>query len=166
MMTSGSDTPMTDAMNARMRLGRRSSKASLDVRNVRLLADQEFPFVDAKGLPSGFAVIVADKCYCESRILQAIALAASGASSAIYLFTQFTSAMTSRRTEAWGGSLARLERATVRRRFAVQSTGRCMGEQRVGAWASRGAAQPPARDPQESCTLGTVTGTETRTCTP
>jgi hypothetical protein len=51
---------------------------SLRVKNVRLLAEQEFSFVDAHGAPRLWTVILGDNGLCKSTILQSIALAALG----------------------------------------------------------------------------------------
>jgi len=50
----------------------------LHVRNVRLLAEQEFSFVNADGSPRLWTVIVGENGVCKSTVLQAIALAAMG----------------------------------------------------------------------------------------
>lgn len=50
----------------------------LQVRNVRLLAEQEFSFVRSDGSPRLWTVIVGENGVCKSTILQAIALAAMG----------------------------------------------------------------------------------------
>jgi hypothetical protein len=50
----------------------------LHVRNVRLLAEQEFSFLNADGTPRLWTVIVGENGVCKSTILQAIALAAMG----------------------------------------------------------------------------------------
>lgn len=50
----------------------------LHVNNVRLLAEQEFSFVNADGSPRLWTVIVGENGVCKSTILQAIALAAMG----------------------------------------------------------------------------------------
>lgn len=51
---------------------------SLKVRNVRLLAEQEFSFLKADGTPRLWTVIVGENGVCKSTILQTIALAAMG----------------------------------------------------------------------------------------
>ncbi|MFY9821082.1 MAG: AAA family ATPase [Thermoanaerobaculia bacterium] len=51
---------------------------NLKVRNVRLLAEQEFSFVNADGTPRLWTVIVGENGMCKSTILQAIALASMG----------------------------------------------------------------------------------------
>src|SRR5215203_129639 len=50
----------------------------LHVRNVRLLAEQKFSFVNADGSPRLWTVIVGENGVCKSTVLQAIALAAMG----------------------------------------------------------------------------------------
>lgn len=50
----------------------------LHVRNIRLLADQEFSFLNADGSPRLWTVLVGENGMCKSTILQAIALAAMG----------------------------------------------------------------------------------------
>ena len=50
----------------------------LHLKNVRLLAEQEFSFVNADGSPRLWTVIVGENGVCKSTILQAIALSAMG----------------------------------------------------------------------------------------
>lgn len=50
----------------------------LDVRNVKLLADQQFNFLNSDGSPRQWTVILAENGHCKTTILQLIALLASG----------------------------------------------------------------------------------------
>lgn len=50
----------------------------LHVRNIRLLAEQEFSFLNADGSPRLWTVLVGENGMCKSTVLQAIALAAMG----------------------------------------------------------------------------------------
>jgi hypothetical protein len=50
----------------------------LHVRNVRLLADQEFSFLSSDGTPRMWTVILGENGVCKSTLLQTIALAAMG----------------------------------------------------------------------------------------
>jgi len=51
---------------------------NLKVRNVRLLAEQEFSFVNADGTLRRWTLFVGENGVCKSTILQLIALAATG----------------------------------------------------------------------------------------
>jgi predicted ATPase len=50
----------------------------LHVKNVRLLAEQEFSFLNADGSPRMWTVILGENGFCKSTLLQAVALAAMG----------------------------------------------------------------------------------------
>ena len=51
---------------------------NLNVRNIRLLAEQDFSFLKADGTPRLWTVIVGENGVCKSTLLQSIALAAMG----------------------------------------------------------------------------------------